>query len=39
MSGLDTNTVVHRVLLVKGCKPVKQKLRRINTDVLIKVKA
>jgi hypothetical protein len=30
---------VDRVPLVEGCKPVKQKLRRIHPDVLIKVKA
>jgi len=28
MSGLDTNIIVQRVLLVKGCKSVKEKLRR-----------
>jgi len=39
MSDLDTNIVVRRVLLVEGCKSVKQKLRRIHLDVLIKVKA
>jgi len=39
MSGLDTDTIVHRVPLVEGCKPVKQNLRRIHPDVLIKVKA
>jgi hypothetical protein len=37
MSGLDTNIVVQRVLLVEGCKSVKEKLRRIHSDVLIKV--
>jgi hypothetical protein len=35
---LDTDIVVRRVLLVEGCKSVKQKLRRIHLDVLIKVK-
>jgi hypothetical protein len=39
MSGLETDIVVHRVPLVEGCKPVKQKLRRTHPDVLIKVKA
>ena len=39
MSSLDTDTVVHRVPLVEGCKSIKQKLRRIHLDVLIKVKA
>jgi hypothetical protein len=38
MSGLDTDIIVQRVLLVKGCKSVKEKLRRIHSDVLIKVK-
>ena len=38
MSGLDTDIVVQRVLLVEGCKLVKEKLRRIHSDVLIKVK-
>jgi len=38
MSGLNTNIVVQRVLLVEGCKSVKEKLRRIHSDVLIKVK-
>jgi len=39
MSDLDTDIVVRRVLLVEWCKSVKQKLRRIHLDVLIKVKA
>jgi hypothetical protein len=38
MSGLDMDIVVQRVLLVEGCKLVKEKLRRIHSDVLIKVK-
>jgi hypothetical protein len=38
MSDLDTDIVVRRVLVVEGCKSVKQKLRRIHSDVLIKVK-
>jgi len=38
MSGLDTDIVVQRILLVEGCKSVKEKLRRIHSDVLIKVK-
>jgi hypothetical protein len=38
MSGLDTDIVVQRVLLVEGCKSVKEKLRRIHSDVLIKAK-
>jgi hypothetical protein len=39
MSGLYTNIVVQKVLLAEGCKSIKQKLRRIHLDVLIKVKA
>ena len=39
MSGLDINIVVHRVPLIEGCKPVKQKLRRTRPDILLKVKA
>jgi hypothetical protein len=38
MSGLNTDIIVQRVLLVEGCKLVKEKLRRIHSDVLIKVK-
>jgi hypothetical protein len=30
MPGLDTDIVVHRIPLVEGCKPIKQKLRRIR---------
>lgn len=30
MSGLDTDVVVHRLLLKLDCKPVKQKLRRMQ---------
>jgi hypothetical protein len=39
MPALDTDIVVHRVPLVEGCKPFKQKLRRTHPEVLIKVKA
>ena len=39
MPGLDTDIVVHRVPLVEGCKPFKQKLRRTHPEVLIKVNA
>jgi hypothetical protein len=39
MFGLDMEIIVQRVLLVEGCKSVKQKLRRIHPNVLIKVKA
>jgi hypothetical protein len=33
MSGLDTDIVVQRALLVEGCKSVKEKLRRIQIDM------
>ena len=39
MPGLDTDIVVHRIPLVEGCKPIKQKLRRTHLEILIKVKA
>ena len=39
MPGLDIDIVVHRVPLIEGCKPVKQKLRRTRPDILLKVKA
>jgi hypothetical protein len=38
MPGLDTNIVVHKILLVEGYKSVKQKLRRIHPNILIKSK-
>ncbi|XP_011014865.1 PREDICTED: uncharacterized protein LOC105118589 [Populus euphratica] len=38
MPGLNTNIVVHKILLEEGCKPVKQKLRRAHPDTWIKVK-
>jgi hypothetical protein len=38
MSGLDTDIVVHKLPLIEGCKPIKQKLRRTRPDILIKVK-
>jgi hypothetical protein len=38
MFGLDTDIVVQRVPLVEGCKLVKEKLRRIHSIVLIKLK-
>ena len=38
MPGLDTDIVVHRIPLVEGCKPIKQKLRRTHLEILIKVK-
>ena len=39
MPGLDMNIVVHRIPLMEGCKPIKQKLRRTHSEILIKVKA
>ena len=39
MPGLDIDIVVHRVPLIEGCKPIKQKLRRTRPDILLKVKA
>ncbi|XP_011009973.1 PREDICTED: uncharacterized protein LOC105114938 [Populus euphratica] len=39
MPGLDIDIVVHRLPLIEGCKPVKQKLRRTRPDIVLKVKA
>jgi hypothetical protein len=36
LPGLVKTCLVDRVPLVEGCKPVKQKLRRIHLDVLVK---
>jgi len=38
LPGLDIDIVVYKLLLIKGCKLVKQKLRRTMPDILIKVK-
>ncbi|KAA0066096.1 uncharacterized protein E6C27_scaffold21G00870 [Cucumis melo var. makuwa] len=38
MPGLSTDIVVHRVPLKPECNPVKQKLRKMKLDVLIKIK-
>ena len=38
MSRLDTSIVVHTLSLIDVCKPEKQKLWRIRTKILIKVK-
>jgi hypothetical protein len=38
MLGLDTNIVVYMLFLIDGCKPMKQKLRRMRLDILTKVK-
>ena len=38
MPGLDTDIVVHRLLLREECMPVKQKLRRVKPEMLLKIK-
>ncbi|KAL0552326.1 hypothetical protein IC582_011435 [Cucumis melo] len=38
MPGLNTDIVVHRVPLKPECNPVRQKLRKMKPDVLIKIK-
>jgi hypothetical protein len=38
MLGLDASIVVYRLPLIGGWKLVKQKLRRMRPDILIKVK-
>ena len=38
MSGLDTNIVVHRLPLREECALIKQKLRRIKPEMLLKIK-
>ncbi|GKU89506.1 hypothetical protein SLEP1_g3635 [Rubroshorea leprosula] len=38
MSGLDPDIVVHAIPLYFGAKPIKQKLRRMRLEVLLKVK-
>ena len=38
MSGLDTDIVVHRLPLREECMPVKQKLRRVKPEMLLKIK-
>lgn len=38
MLGLDASIMVHTLPLIGECKPVKQKLRRMRPDILIKVK-
>ena len=38
MSGLDTDIVVHRLSLREECMSVKQKLRRIKPEMLLKIK-
>ena len=38
MLGLNTNIVVHRLPLREECAPVKQKLRRVKPEMLLKIK-
>ena len=38
MPGLDTDIVVHRLPLKEECAPVKQKLRRVKLEMLLKIK-
>jgi ribonuclease HI len=38
MSGLDTDIVVHKIPLKPECKPVKQALRRMKPEVILKIK-
>ncbi|WRX16389.1 Reverse transcriptase domain - like 10 [Theobroma cacao] len=38
MSGLNTDIVVHKLPLKSDCKPIKQKLRRMKPDMLLKIK-
>ncbi|TYK05829.1 Gag-pro-like protein [Cucumis melo var. makuwa] len=37
MSGLNTDIIVHRVLLKPKCNPVRQKLRKMKSNALIKI--
>ena len=36
--GLDTDIVVHQLPLREECMPVKQKLRRVKPEMLLKIK-
>ncbi|XP_038678394.1 uncharacterized protein LOC119979838, partial [Tripterygium wilfordii] len=38
MPGLDTSIVVHKLPLIPECTPVKQKLRRLKADMLLKIR-
>ncbi|XP_017979868.1 PREDICTED: uncharacterized protein LOC108662797 [Theobroma cacao] len=38
MPGLNTDIVVHKLPLSPDCKPIKQKLRRMKPDMLLKIK-
>ena len=38
MPGLDTDIVVHHLPLREECAPVKQKLRKVKPEMLLKIK-
>ena len=38
MPGLDTDIMVHHLPLREECTPVKQKLRRVKPEMLLKIK-
>ena len=38
MPGLNTDIVVHHLLLKEECAPIKQKLRRVKPEMLLKIK-
>ena len=38
MPGLDTEIVVHRILVKPECPPVWQALRRMKSDIILKIK-
>ena len=38
MPGLDTDIVVHRLPLREECAPIKEKLRRVKLEMLLKIK-
>ena len=38
MPGLDTDIMVHRLSLREECAPVKQKLRKVKPEMLLKIK-
>ena len=38
MPGLDTDIIVHRLPLREECAPIKQKLRRVKPEMLLKIK-
>ena len=38
MLGLDTDIMVHQLPLKEKCMPVKQKLRKVKSEMLLKIK-